>query len=269
MCHIKKGTMAATIKTLQTELADLIKHRSDIDLEGLKLRLDKTHSDQEKAMAMELDSSERNNPGRVEIHHEWQAASTEFQRAEGIAKELDPKIRKLEYLLGAGDQVELAAHQLKASGKRIETAQEAIQSAQKTWQALTGMVDAERALFDADQAKATASLLAIVKAGGDASIVQAASHDRLNTLEQAQAAAKNELADAQAVFDKASQLHHDAIEFVKQAECAGSALNFEMVFRDYCRALAVHRTSYWAAHHCIFETENVDAASQALEKQNE
>jgi len=265
--------VTTTFKTLQTELANLIKHRSDIDLEGLKLRLDKTHADQEKAMSMELDSSERNNPDRVEIHHAWQTASTEFQRAEGIVSDMDPKIRKLEYLLGAGDQVELAAHQLKASEKRIETAQEAVKFAQKTLQALTGMVDAERALFDENQATAAATLLQAVKTGGDASSVQAASRDRLATLEQALAAAQGEKSDAQAVLGKANQLHHDANEFMRQSECAGSALNFEMVFRDYCQSLAAHRKSYWAAHHCIFKTENVEAASQnyenELEKQNE
>jgi hypothetical protein len=265
MAFNERKNMTATVKDLQAELADLLKRRSGIDLVGLKLRLGETSAKQSNAVEQEIDTSERTNPDRVAIHHEWQDASTAFNLAESIVKDLDPKIRKLEYLLGAGDQAEQSAHQLAAAGKRVETAQEGLKAAQKTVEVLEAMAETERALFESKKVSATAELLSIVKGGGDASQVSVASRDKLEGYELAKTAAEGELNFAQGVVDKAAKLHTEAIEAVKSATCAGTGLSHALAFRDYVRSLAVHRLAYREANHGNFGTPNTDAAAREIE----
>ena len=257
--------MTATIKNLQSELDDLLKRRSSIDMAGLKQNLDDTSAKQSNAVEQELDTAERHNPDRVEIHHAWQDASTAFSLAESTIKDLDPKIRKLEYLLSAGDQSESAAHQINAAEKRIEAAQTGLQAAQKTVSVLAGLAETERALYELEKVSSTAALLASVKCGGNVSQVGVASRDKLNSLELAKTAAEGELNFAQGVVDKAAKLHTEAIESSKQAACAGTALNHELARRDYARSLAVHRLAYKSANHCDFGTPNIDAAAREIE----
>ena len=257
--------MATTIKDLQAELADLLKQRSGIDIVGLKLRLDETFAQQSNAVEQEIGTSERHNTERVAIHKEWQDAVTAFSLAEATIKDLDPKIRKLEYLLSAGDQTESASHLIHAAEKRLQIAQEGLQAAQKTFELLADLTETERALYESNKVAATSALLQTVKTGGDASQVGVASRNKLNGYELAQKAAELELSDVQAVVDKATKLHTEAIEASKQATCVGTGLNHELAFRDYVGALAVHRRAYKSANHGDFGTPNTDAAAREIE----
>lgn len=263
--------MPATIKELQTELADIHQRITALDLPGkTKRRADaQAHHDSVNKMELSptLDTWKRADAGN-QAHRDLQAAVTAHQQAEAAYSDLKPQAAYLEHLLSAGKLASAATDAMTAASTRIEAAQAAVVDAQATVATITAMIEVESAAFDLARTAHTTSLLVTIKTGGDTKALTPPDREQLNSLERALTAAQAELATAVDAAQQADELRKDAQQQVRIATATGTALAHELALRDYVKAFSAHRVAHRAATGNDFATPRIDILAMGIERAN-
>lgn len=257
-------TLNVRIQTLDREIAS-------IDLPALQAAHERAASAQEanrarltKAIDLPIERAQQ----------EWQGLCGAVKAASSRLEEEKARRARLVQQRAHVDQLlrheEIAAtarqHHAEATSRR-HAAAAVLASAEETLATIKGLIVAEREAHAKATESAAARLLALVKAGTPPAQVEAASSDRIATMELSQTAAEAEVLQARQGLDRADAEVAKAAAQILVAEATGAELRYLSAQQAYTEALAVFAVAHYRAHRTPFVVPDLRAhAHQAMAK---
>jgi hypothetical protein len=183
-------------------------------------------------------------PAQTERRTRYERAATEAKAARVGLRSLQEELQAIsvdlkyvEHLLGAESRVESARAAALDADALAAKCRTAVIDAEAAVQRIVSLVESEEHAYQAARDEAGARILEAIKSGAEGVPVDAASRDKIASLEVAKRGAEEELQAASAAHQAAQQARGRAWQQVRLAQAAVVELAFRQVEREYIETL--------------------------------